>query len=105
LSWVVLVEWNGEAKHSTEETARREEFVESSTNLLKRHEKITHPLHTGSCLTRRLGKGTDLQSRETLTGALGVGGLSVGTAEGEAAVSWQIPNNASQRRKRGTLEG
>ena len=49
----MLVDWNGEAKHNTEGTARREEFVESSTAPLKRHEKITRPftqepvLHVG----------------------------------------------------------
>lgn len=42
--------------------------------------------------------GQDLKSCETRTGALGVEGLLVGAVEGEAAVSWQIPSNASQRK-------
>lgn len=59
LSRMMLVDWNSEAKHSTEGTARREEFIERSTDLLKRHEKITHPFYTGACVTCKLGKGTD----------------------------------------------
>lgn len=67
---MMQVDRSGGAKQSTERTARREEFVESSTELLKRHIEITHPFHTRACVTCRSGKGTDLQSCETLTGAL-----------------------------------
>lgn len=96
---MMLVDWNGEAKHSTKGTARREKFIESSTELLKRHEKITHLFYTGACVTCKSGKGTDLPFHETY-GSQRVRRVIVGTAEGDAALSWQIPDNVYQRRRR-----
>lgn len=72
---MILADWNSEAKHNAKGTARRQEFVQSSTELLKRHEKITHLLYTGACVTCGSGKRTDLQSCETLKRALGVEGF------------------------------
>lgn len=53
-------------------TAGKEEFVESITELLKRHEKMTRSLYIGACVTCGSGKGTDLQPHETPNRAVGV---------------------------------
>lgn len=80
-------------------TAGKEEFVESITELLKRHEKMTRSLYIGACVTCGSGKGTDLQPHGTPNRAVEWNTL-VGAAEGKAAVPWQSPNNTPQRRKR-----